>query len=427
MKPSLLKEVLKNQVYPAMGCTEPVSAALCAAYAAAAAEGKIIKAVFYADAGTFKNGLGVRIPNTRGEKGNLLAAAMGLAIAKPSLGMEILKAATPAILKKAKEMIAKKMVRIKVADKKGFYIECNLQTDKKENITCVLSGGHTNLTLLEKNGKTLIKKDAAAKAKDMDFKKRLAAATLKDLIKEADKADKADLAYIKKGALMNVAAAQSGAALKKVGYYLQQLADGGMLEGKVSASAKILAARAADARMDGMPIPVMSSGESGNQGIVAILVPWHVGKQMKVNEEKILKSIALSHLLNGYVKCYTGELAPICGCAIAAGVGASAALVYQQNGADIKGITLAVNNIISDLGGMLCDGAKSGCSLKVASSVDSALRAAFMGMRRYGITEVEGFVGRTAEETIQNMSRISNIGMGAVDSCIVDIMQGKTN
>jgi L-cysteine desulfidase len=190
-------------------------------------------------------------------------------------------------------------------------------------------------------------------------------------------------------------------------------------------SAKILASRAADARMDGIAIPVMSSGESGNQGIMAILVPYHIGKQMKVKEETILKSIALSHLLNGYVKCYTGELAPICGCAIAAGVGASAAIVYQQKGADVKAITLAVNNIISDIGGMLCDGAKSGCALKVVSSVDSALRAAFMGINRYGITEVEGFVGKTAEETIQNLSKISKIGMASVDSTIVGIMQEK--
>ena len=426
-KTTLLKEVLKHQVYPAMGCTEPVSVALCAAHAAAQAKGKIIKAVFAADTGTFKNGLGVRIPNTADERGNLLAAAAGLVIAKPSLGMEILKACTPAVLKKAREMTDKKIVRIKAMDRKGFYIECNLQTDKKELISCVISGGHTAVTLLEKNGKAIIKSSARTKTNAAHFKAALAKATLKDLIKAARKADKADLAYIKKGALMNMAAARSGAALKKVGYYLQQLVVNDMLDNNIVNSAKILSARAADARMDGQPIPVMSSGESGNQGIVAVLVPWHVGKQMLVDEETILRSIALSHLLNGYVKCFTGELAPICGCAIAAGVGASAALVYQQNGADIKGITLAVNNIISDIGGMLCDGAKSGCALKVASSVDSALRAAFMGMRHYGITEVEGFVGKTAEQTIQNLSKISNIGMRRVDGCIVDIMQDKTN
>ena len=147
---------------------------------------------------------------------------------------------------------------------------------------------------------------------------------------------------------------------------------------------------------------------------------------MEVPEETILKSIALSHLLNGYVKVFTGELAPICGCAIAAGVGATAAIVYQQRGGNIPAITLAINNIISDIGGMLCDGAKSGCALKVVSSTDAAIRAAFMGMHDYGITEVEGFVGRSAEETIQNLGSISTVGMSAVDPMIVDIMQEKT-
>jgi len=301
---TLLKEVLKNQVFPAMGCTEPVSVALCAAAAAEQAKGKITKAIIRADAGTFKNGLGVRIPNTDGEKGNLLAGAMGLLIAKPKLGMEILKGANPKILKEAKNLVAKKIVEIKVKNARGFYIETVIETDKKENIRCVISGGHTTITLLEKNGKTLLKQKAE-KLKKNPLKIRLAKATLKQLIQEAENADNADLAYIKKGALMNMQAAQSGAALKKVGYYLQQLVADEMLDNSTINAAKILAARAADARMDGLPLPVMSSGESGNQGIVAILVPYHVGRQMKVKEEKILKSIALSHLLNGYVKCFT--------------------------------------------------------------------------------------------------------------------------
>ena len=177
--------------------------------------------------------------------------------------------------------------------------------------------------------------------------------------------------------------------------------------------------------MDGRAIPVMSSGESGNQGIVAILVPWNVGQAFRVADRTVLRSIALSHLLNAYVKLFTGGLAPICGCAIAAGVGAAAAIVYQRNGKDIPGLTLAVNNVISDLGGMLCDGAKSGCALKVVSSTDCAIRSAYMGLHHYGITEQEGFVGRSAEETIQNLGRISSVGMAAVDPTIVDIMLGK--
>ncbi len=425
---TLLKQVLKGQVYPAMGCTEPVSVALCAANASALHKGRIKKAVVFVDSATFKNGLGVRIPNTDGEKGNLLAAALGLLTAKPKLGMEILKGVSSSVLKKAKKMLEEKAVTIKVKNQKGFYIKTEVLFEDGYKTKAVISGCHTAVTYLEDNGRVLIdvKPEVKTGKSEGDFKKLLAKSSLADLVREAQNADDEDLAYIKEGALMNLAAAKKGANLKKVGFYLSELVKLGMLDKNLINSAKILASQAADARMDGIAVPVMSSGESGNQGIVAVLVPYHVGKRLKIKEKIILQSIALSHLLNGYVKAFTGDLAPICGCAIAAGVGASAAIVYQQKGADLKAITLAVNNIISDIGGMLCDGAKSGCALKVVSSVDSALRAAFMGMNHYGITEVEGFIGKTAEATIQNLSRISTVGMVKVDTTIVDIMKSKT-
>lgn len=425
---TLLKQVLKGQVYPAMGCTEPVSVALCAANASALHKGRIKKAVVFVDSATFKNGLGVRIPNTDGEKGNLLAAALGLLTAKPKLGMEILKGVSSSVLKKAKIMLEEKAVTIKVKNQKGFYIKTEVLFEDGYKTKAVISGCHTAVTYLEDNGRVLIdvKPEVKTGKSEGDFKRLLAKSSLADLVREAQNADDEDLAYIKEGALMNLAAAKKGANLKKVGFYLSELVKLGMLDKNLINSAKILASQAADARMDGIAVPVMSSGESGNQGIVAVLVPYHVGKWLKIKEKIILQSIALSHLLNGYVKAFTGDLAPICGCAIAAGVGASAAIVYQQKGADLKAITLAVNNIISDIGGMLCDGAKSGCALKVVSSVDSALRAAFMGMNHYGITEVEGFIGKTAEATIQNLSRISTVGMVKVDTTIVDIMKSKT-
>lgn len=257
------------------------------------------------------------------------------------------------------------------------------------------------------------------------YRTSLRRASLRDLLAAADGMDAADLAYVARGVEMNLAASRAGAELEKVGFYLKDLLKRGYLQDDVFSSAKILTASACDARMDGRPIPVMSSGESGNQGIVAILVPYSVGRAFGVEDDLVLRSIGLSHLMNAYVKLYTGGLAPICGCAIAAGVGAAAAIVYQQNGADVQGVTLAVNNVISDLGGMLCDGAKSGCALKVVSSTDAAIRAGYMGIHHYGITAREGFVGRSAEETIRNLGRISTVGMDRVDRTIVGIMKGK--
>jgi L-cysteine desulfidase len=203
--------------------------------------------------------------------------------------------------------------------------------------------------------------------------------------------------------------------------------DKGYLLEDVFSSSKILTASAADARMAGLSFPVMSSGGSGNQGIVAILVPYHVGKYFHVEETRIIESIALSHLVNSYIKCFTGDLSPLCGCAIAAGVGAAVAIVYQRDGKDMEKITLAVNNLISDLGGMLCDGAKGGCALKVASSTDSAIRSAYMAMNDHGITQAEGFVGKTAEETIWHLTKISKLGMAGTDEIMLEIMLDKSS
>lgn len=424
MKKTLLKEVLEHQVFPALGCTEPVSLALCAAYAAKTLGEPAEEAHFLLDSGTFKNGMGVCIPNTKGGKGNLLAGTLGMLIAKPELKMQILSKVSPALLQKARKMIKSGKTDIApVLGKKGIHIEVRL-TGKKNRAVCVIAGNHTNVTRLEKNAQVLVHEKTGS-AKSDDYKKLLARQNILSLAKLAAKADKDDLAYIKKGVEMNLAASAAGSKMRKVGFYLRDLQKRGLLLDDVFSSSKILTACAADARMEGLPMPVMSSGESGNQGIVAALVPYNVGKAFKVPEKKILQSIALSHLLNAYVKIHTGGLAPICGCAIAAGVGAAAAIVYQLKGPDKAAMSLAVNNLISDIGGMLCDGAKAGCALKVVSSTDAAIRSAYMGMHHYGITEIEGFVGRTAEETIRNLASISNIGMEKVDPMIVAIMADK--
>jgi len=179
--------------------------------------------------------------------------------------------------------------------------------------------------------------------------------------------------------------------------------------------------------MSGVPITVMSSGQSGNQGVVAILVPYLVGKKEGIKEETILKSIALSHIINSYIKSYTGELAPVCGCAISSGAGAAAAIVYQKYPNDIKKIEGAVNNVIADIGGMICDGAKESCSLKVSSSVESAIKNAYLAISGLSVNNSNGFIEKNAQDTIKNMARLSVIGMASVDSIIIETMQNKLN
>jgi len=422
---NLLKEVLRHQVYPAMGCTEPVSVALCAAYAAKALGEPAREARLTLDPGTYKNGMGVTLPNTGGRKGNLLAAAIGLELAAPDMKMRILEGATPALVARAARRARSGAVTVNVlAETRTIHIEARLK-GRGHTARCLISDSHTDVTVLERDGRRLATPGEKTRSKPTAYKDRLQRLSIRDMVRLAQRMDREDLAYVKKGVEMNFAAARAGMHLRKVGFYLQDLLKKGLLLDDVFSSAKIQTACAADARMDGAAVPVMSSGESGNQGIVAILVPHIVGKAFRVREDTVLRSIGLSHLLNAYVKLFTGGLAPICGCSIAAGVGAAGAIVFQRKGADVRGITLAINNLISDLGGMLCDGAKSGCALKVVSSADAAIRSAYMGIHHYGITEQEGFVGKTAEATIRNLGRISTVGMSQVDKTIVGIMLDK--
>jgi L-cysteine desulfidase len=424
---NILKEVLKHEVFPALGCTEPVAVAYAAAIAAYEIKGQIKEINITVDPGVYKNGFAVIVPNTGGEKGNLIAGVLGALIEKPELKMEILKDAKEEMIGIANTLIRTKKAKISYdRSKKDLYIEVFLKTGE-DSSRAVIENAHTNLVRLEKNNQIIFEKELReSQSAGKEYKAILKEMKIADFIGLVQQLDDEDYEYIKHGIEMNLEISKAGQKLQKVGYYIFDSANKGCLLNDVFSSSKILTASAADARMAGIDLPVMSSGGSGNQGIVAILVPYSAGKFFKIEEKKILQSIALSHLINSYIKCFTGDLSPICGCATAAGACATAAIVFQQCGNDMEKITLAINSLISDLGGMLCDGAKGGCALKVASATDSAIRCAYMALDNYGISHLEGFVGKTAEETIRNLHKISMLGMTKVNEIILEIMLNKT-
>ncbi|MCF6265155.1 MAG: L-serine ammonia-lyase, iron-sulfur-dependent, subunit alpha [Desulfuromusa sp.] len=425
---NLLKIILEQEVYPALGCTEPTAVAYAASIAAKELSDPLEQMTISVDPGVYKNGLAVTVPNTNGERGNLIAGVLGALICRPELKMKILDGGSPELIGRAKELIHSKKATITCDTTwHGLHIEVEA-SDGASTVKATLVDNHTNLVLLEKDGEILFSVDPLDEGlQKLDYKSVLKDMQIADLVDLVELLDDEDYAYLLEGVGYNRAISTEGLEIKKVGYYLADLKEKGYLQDDVFSSTKILTAAAADGRMDGLNLPVMSSGGSGNQGIVAILVPYNVGLWFKIDERTIIKSIALSHLVNSYIKCFTGSLSPICGCSIAAGVGAAVAIVYQQAGKNIDQITLAVNNLISDLGGMLCDGAKGGCALKVVSSTDSAIRSAYMALNNHGITSVEGFIGRSAEETIQNLSRISTDAMAGVDDMMIQIMLEKNS
>lgn len=421
---NILKDVLKNEVYPAFGCTEPVAAAYACAEVSKLLKLKDFKNFDLSvimDPGTYKNGFAVKLPNTNGKKGNLIACALGILIAKPDLKYSIFSIADNNLLKKALEIAKSGKIKLSIDyTKKDFFIEATLKHYDK-NAVCTLNKGHFNVSFLSLNGKVL--KSSTTREKNLTYREFLKNASFSDLIRFAREADKSDLSYIKKGVSMNLSVSQKGLETSNTAAILNKAYMDGLMSGPC-AQAQIQAAAATDARMNGLPLAVMSSGQSGNQGVVASILPYVYGKHAKKSDEKIYKSIALAHLINAYIKTFLGELSPICGCAVSSGAGAACAIAFQET-EDEKKIEAAGRNVIADLGGMFCDGAKPGCALKVASSCNCAFRSAMLALNGWSVDEKEGFSEKTFSDTIKNLARLSIIGMSAVDSLIIETMAKK--
>ncbi len=425
---NILSEVLKHDVFPALGCTEPIAVAYAASVAGKQLDGEISEIHISVDPGVYKNGFAVAIPNTGGERGNLIAGVLGALIQRPELKMELMSCVSEEILSRAKTLIQTDKADIRCdRSKRLLYIDVFLRAEK-DSARAVIEGSHTNIVRLEHNDREIFRSDDAPYgSEDKAFRAALRSASIAALVDTAEQIGQPDYDYIKRGIDMNLRICEEGRSLRKVGHFISELVKKKQREDSIFSSCEAMTSAAVDARMGGLNLPVMSSGGSGNQGIVAILVPYFVGKHYDLEEGVIVRSIALSHLINSYIKCFTGDLSPLCGCAIAAGVGAAIAIVYQRAGKDMPKITLAANNLISDLGGMLCDGAKEGCALKVASSTNSAIRSAHMALNNHGISHVEGYVGTTPEDTIRNLSQIGTIGMSLANDTMLNIMIEKSS
>jgi len=425
---NIFKMILANEVYPALGCTEPIACAYAAAIAASHLDGPIERLILKVDRGTYKNGAAVTVPFSGSRKGNLIAAVLGAHVGKPEAKLQVLGLVTDSICaESAQFMEAGKCEQSCLEDKSGFHVDLELLSSVG-SARCVLSEGHTNLKLIQKNNKTIYQADERAEAGgDLSYRQKLKAMTFQDLFNLADSIDEEDIAYLKKGIEMNFEMAQEGEKINGTASQLHRMKEDGYLADDMFFKIKSKVASAVDARMAGLNRPVMTSGGSGNQGAVAILTLYTAGKEMGIPEEKILRSIALAHCVNSYIKCYIGELSVICGCAMAAGIAAAAGIVFQQAGPDMAKVTFAVNNVIGDLSGLICDGAKPGCAMKSITSADSALRSALMALGGYGLSEDEGLLGDTVEDSIRNLCRITLEGMFQVDPTVLKILNDKAS
>ena len=424
-----LLSILHDQVKPAFGCTEPVACALAVARAreelGSPESVESIKVV--CSPGVYKNGLGVGIPGT-GESGIPIAVALGALIGRSEQGLEVLASVTPEAVKQAQKMLEQGIVEVTFdPSSSGVYVQATV-SGAKGYVQAIISGSHTNIIYIEKNGQPLYGSDSretAAASTDASSPKAMSALNIPDLVHFIETVPLAKIAFLQDGARMNQEAAQEGLSKNAghgVGHTLKNLMDQGIISSDMATKARIYTAAASDARMGGLPIAIMSSAGSGNHGIEAIVPVTVVWEELNLPEEKLIRALALSHLVTVYIKEHTGKISPICGCSVAAGAGASAACTWLLGG-DAAAVGRAVQNIIASLAGILCDGGKNGCALKLAATATEAVLAAQLAIRGISADQLDGIVGKTPEQTIANLGYVSAHGLGQTDAAILSVMK----
>lgn len=430
-----VKDLFRIEVVPALGCTEPVAIALGAAAAASLLAGKEIESIeIWVDPNIYKNGIAVSIPGTGGLCGLNLAAAIGAIGGDPQLRLQVLEPVNAEVVARAQQLLRDKKVKVNLLpDQKGLLVKAAVKSGK-DFAESLIRDVHDNIVSLTLNDEevrdsSLLSAKASQQgkgdlAKLEEWLKELSLAELFELL---DDLDGEDLAFLEEGVQTNLRLAEYG--LKHgpglgIGRALERLARQKFIMRDMILAARILTSAASDARMAGIKLPAMSSAGSGNHGLIATLPIWAVKDYLACDKETVLKSIGFSHIITAYVKAYTGRLSAVCGCSIAAGAGATAGVAYLLGG-DLHHIAGAIKNLTEDLAGVICDGAKAGCSLKLATAAGTAVQAALFSLHGVQVQPTDGIIGISPEKTMQNIGVLSTQGMIETDRAILRIMLEK--
>lgn len=416
-------DLVKREVVPAMGCTEPIAVALCVAKATEVLGNTPEKINVYLSANMLKNAMGVGIPGT-GMVGLPIAVALGALVGKSEYQLEVLRDVTPEAVEHGKAYIAENRVSVdlKNGECDKLYIEANVETcgDKAK---VVISGGHTNFVHIEKNGEVIL---SAQTGNSSNCGVAEVGLTLRDVYEFASTTPLNEIEFINDAARLNTEASRL-ALLGNYGHELGKTLSRPLGRGIMGDSmfSHILSATssACDARMAGAMIPVMSNSGSGNQGIAATLPVVVFGKENHNTEEEVTRALMLSHLTAIYIKQSLGRLSALCGCVVAS-TGSSCGITYLMGGT-YEQVAFAVKNMIANLVGMVCDGAKPSCALKVSSGVSTAVLSAMLAIQNKHVTSVEGLIEDDVDRSIRNMTRIGAEGMNETDRMVLDIMTHK--
>lgn len=420
----IIIDTLKREVVPAIGCTEPVAVALACAKAKELLNDKeIVSIEVLVSPNIYKNGLAVGVPPTK-EVGLHIAAALGFVGGSCEKGLQLLEGIEKKEIELAKALLDSGKVQLSIKNtNEKVYIEVSLYS-AKASAKVIIKGKHNNFIYLERQGH-VIEDRLMENNEGMENDNSLYKMKISSIVEAIEKIPHKSIAFMLEGLYMNEKVAMEG--LQKnigmgVGYTLYKNIRKGILSDDFMNNAKMLTAAASDVRMSGLKLPVMSSNGSGNNGLTAILPIVAYNRKFNVPDEKLAKALAMSHIINSYIKNYIGRLSVLCGCGVAAGTGAAVAITWLMGGktSHIEGV---IKNVLGDISGMVCDGAKVGCALKLSTSVSSAIQAALLAIDNQVIPAGNGIIAETVEDTIKNLKILSE-GMNGVDEVILQVMQG---
>lgn len=430
MKESILA-LIKREVVPALGCTEPIAVAFAAARSCevlreAGYEPDVLEAEVSAN--ILKNGMGVGIPGT-GMVGLHIAVALAAVCGKSEYRLEVLKDLDAEAVAKAKAIVDAGKVRISLSDTDEKLYVRTVASNGPHRAEAVVSGSHDAITSLSIDGKPLpcghVHSESEAgsvveEEYDPELAKKL---SLNQIIDFALNTPLEDLEFILDSVTLNKALSDEG--LKhhyglQVGRTIMDSRHSDIYGDSIMTYAMARTAAASDARMAGCTLPAMSNSGSGNQGITVTVPVIAVAEKTGVGREQLIRALTIAHLVAIHIKGHLGRLSALCGCVIAS-TGAACGITYLRGGG-YREICAAVKNMIGNITGMVCDGAKEGCALKVASGVSCALQSAILALDEICISSNDGIIDDDIEKTVANLGRIGSVGMQTTDEMILDIM-----
>lgn len=417
-------DLINREVVPAMGCTEPIAVSLCTAMAAQTLGQEPENIEVYLSPNVLKNAMGVGIPGTD-MIGLPIAIALGALVGKTAYQLEVLKDVTPEAVERGRRMIDEGRVKVgvKEGDCETLYIEARASA-AGHKATAIISGSHTNFVYVAKDD--VVEMDNRRPATATSEQKGVEL-TLRKVWDFATTTPIEELRFILEARRLNKAAADEslrGEWGHCLGRTVKESSGSRRIMGDTILSHMISYTSAAcDARMGGAKIPVMSNSGSGNQGIVSTLPVVVYAEDTGATEEQLIRALALSHLTVIYIKQSLGRLSALCGCVVAS-TGSSCGITYLMGG-DYREVAMAVKNMVATLTGMICDGAKPSCALKLSSSVSTAVMAATMAMEQRCVTAYEGIVDDDVDKSILNLTTIGSRGMLETDRMILHIMTHK--